>query len=181
MVADGPARSSVAPHRASGTDRPPPVLNTERLTPPPSRSSWGRPAGFRRNSKRPRKRHHHPCGANAKQNARLRSTANLPRTAPGAQRHCLRSAAVPSRSSTDHVTLPECVPRPTPLRTCCGWGQPRPGHVPKADSGGAVRTPISEIRRGPRESSEGFLNRRDAMSAEVQPVLPSLRSSRLCG
>ena len=62
MVADGPARSSLAPHRTSGTDRLLPVLNTERLTPPHPALLGAAPPVFRQDLKRPRKRSHHPSG-----------------------------------------------------------------------------------------------------------------------
>ena len=77
MVAVGPARSSDTPHWASGTDRSPPVLNTKRLTPPHPALLGAAPPVFRQNSKRPRKRGHHPYGPSFKHNGRAWSMLNL--------------------------------------------------------------------------------------------------------
>ena len=67
----------------------------------------------------------------------MASTGNLLRyrvhldAAPGARLSPAAAAPTAQRCPS--------VPRLNPLRTCCGWGQPRSGPVPKAKGGGSAK------------------------------------------
>jgi len=57
------------------------------------------------------------------------------------------------------------LPSPTPLRSCCGWGQPRSDHVPKAKGDGGTKSVLPKRSVGrartpmvPAQCTEARLN-----------------------